>query len=101
MNAFVEASSIMGGSSSNEEKEIIISHAGNSGGTIPTSSETMFTLWEVTGQLVALLIMAITRFFIWRRCKKFIHKKEHFQEPQAPRTIEWTLICLLALKPPA
>ncbi|KAK9717364.1 Reverse transcriptase (RNA-dependent DNA polymerase) [Popillia japonica] len=64
----------MGGSSSKEEKEIIISQAGNSGGATATSSETIFTLWEVTGLIVALLIIAIIGFFIWRRCKKSIHR---------------------------
>lgn len=54
----------------NEEKEIIISRAGNSGGATAASSKAIFTLWEVTGLIVVLVII---EFFIWRRCKEPIY----------------------------
>lgn len=62
----------MGYNQSKEEKEVIISQAGNSGGT---TSDVQFGLKYITEIVVIVFIVVVIGYFLWRRCEKRMQKK--------------------------
>lgn len=65
----------MGGSTSKEEKEVIIAQAGNSGGTSGAVNQVSFSLPEIGLFLFIIMVLAIIIYFVWRRCTKNVNKK--------------------------
>lgn len=64
----------MGNNQSREEKEIIISQAGNSGG-VTGLSEVKFSLWEVLVILGVLLVAVAVGIYTWRRGNRAVQRK--------------------------
>lgn len=64
----------MGYNQSKEEKEIIISQAGNSGGTTATTG-TVFTLWEVGMAFLVFVVICTLGYMVWKKCRRNMERK--------------------------
>lgn len=64
----------MGYNQSKENKEIIISQAGNSGGAT-SGLDKSFTTWEIGYAVIIILILIFVGAYIWRRCMKKLEKR--------------------------
>lgn len=64
----------MGSNSSKEEKEVIITQAGNSGG-ISTNIQGKFSLVEICVFILVIFMVLVLGYFIWNYCKKRLEKK--------------------------